>query len=86
VTLPEHGDQEAAFALLRSVVHDTAPGGAGVALSGLKNQLRRVRPDFSEKKLGYRTFLQFCRAAATAGAVELRWSPEADDYLLTAGA
>jgi hypothetical protein len=86
VALPEHGDQEAAFALLRSVVHDAAGGSSdgGVALSGLKNQVRRVRPDFSEKKLGYRTFLQFCKAAATAGVVQLRWSPEADDYLLTA--
>ncbi|MEV4510960.1 NYN domain-containing protein [Dactylosporangium sp. NPDC049525] len=84
VALPEHGDQEAAFALLRSVVQDAAAGNGGVALSGLKNQVRRVRPDFSEKKLGYRTFLQFCKAAATAGAVQLRWSPEADDYLLAA--
>jgi uncharacterized protein (TIGR00288 family) len=87
VALPEHGDREAAFALLRSVVQDAAAGAAadgGVALSGLKNQVRRVRPDFSEKKLGYRTFLQFCRAAATGGAVQLRWSPDAEDYLLTA--
>ncbi|GAA3240415.1 NYN domain-containing protein [Dactylosporangium siamense] len=83
VALPEHGDQEAAFALLRSVVHDVTTGDAGVALSGLKTQVRRVRPDFSEKKLGYRTFLQFCKAAATSGAVHLRWSAEADDYLLT---
>jgi uncharacterized protein (TIGR00288 family) len=83
VALPEHGDQEAAFALLRSVVHDAAAGDGGAALSGLKNQVRRVRPDFSEKKLGYRTFLQFCKAAATSGAVQLRWSPEADDYLLS---
>ena len=30
------------------------------------------------------TVLQFGKAAATSGAVELRWSPEADDYLLTA--
>jgi hypothetical protein len=81
VALPEHGDQEAAFALLRSVVQDV---GGEVALSGLKNQVRRVRPDFSEKKLGYRTFLQFCKAAATSGAVELSWNPDADDYLLTA--
>jgi OST-HTH/LOTUS domain len=59
--------------------------GAGpVALSGLKNQLRRVRPDFSEKKLGYRSFLQFCQAAATSGAVDLQWSADVDDYLLTA--
>jgi uncharacterized protein (TIGR00288 family) len=85
VTLPEHGDDEEAFALLRSVVDDAAAGdGGGVALSGLKNQIRRVRPDFSEKKLGYRTFLQFCKAAATSGAVQLRWSQETDDYLLTA--
>jgi uncharacterized protein (TIGR00288 family) len=84
VTLPEHGDPEEAFALLRSVVQDAASGDGGVALSGLKNQVRKVRPDFSEKKLGYRTFLQFCKAAATSGAVQLRWAPEADDYLLTA--
>ncbi|WP_130509995.1 PIN domain-containing protein [Krasilnikovia cinnamomea] len=83
VTLPEHGDREAAFGLLRSVVHDLAGNDRAVALSGLKNQLRKVRPDFSEKKLGYRSFLQFCRAAATSGAVDLKWSPDTDDYLLT---
>ncbi|MDT4994601.1 MAG: hypothetical protein QOH97_4493, partial [Actinoplanes sp.] len=26
---------------------------------------------------------QFCKAAATSGAVDLKWSPDADDYLLT---
>jgi uncharacterized protein (TIGR00288 family) len=83
VTLPEHGDREVAFGLLRSVVCDLAGSGGSVALSGLKNQLRKVRPDFSEKKLGYRSFLQFCEAAATSGAVDLKWSPDADDYLLT---
>ncbi len=81
VSLPEHGDREEAFALLRTVV-DESPGAA--PLSGLKNQLRRLRPDFSEKKLGYRSFLQFCQAAATSGVVALQWSPDADDYLLTA--
>ena len=83
VSLPEHGDREAAFALLRSVVFDLAGSDGAVALSGLKNQVRRVRPDFSEKKLGYRSFLQFCKAAATSGAVDLQWSADADDYLLT---
>jgi uncharacterized protein (TIGR00288 family) len=78
VTLPERSDQEA-FTLLRSVVGD-----GPVPLSGLKNKLRKVRPDFSEKKLGYRSFLQFCQAAATGGAVDLRWSADADDYLLSA--
>lgn len=84
VTLPEHGDREAAFELLRVVVLDVAGGDGSVALSGLKNQLRRVRPDFSEKKLGYRSFLQFCKAAATSGFVSLKWSADGDDYLLTA--
>ncbi|TDC49469.1 NYN domain-containing protein [Micromonospora sp. KC207] len=83
VSLPEHGDREVAFGLLRSVVGDLAGGEGAVALSGLKNQLRRARPDFSEKKLGYRSFLQFCKAAATSGIVDLRWSADADDYLLT---
>jgi hypothetical protein len=63
---------------------DEAGGDGTVALSGLKNKVRKVEPGFSEKKLGYRSFLQFCQAAATSGAIELRWSPEADDYLLTA--
>ncbi|WP_229402290.1 NYN domain-containing protein [Micromonospora okii] len=84
VSLPEHGDREVAFGLLGSVVAELAGDGGAVALSGLKNQLRRARPDFSEKKLGYRSFLQFCKAAATTGVVGLEWSPDADDYLLTA--
>ena len=83
VTLPEHGDREAAFALLRTVVFDLAGSDRSTALSGLKNRVRKVAPDFSEKKLGYRSFLQFCKAAATSSAVDLKWSSEADDYLLT---
>jgi uncharacterized LabA/DUF88 family protein len=84
VSLPEHGDREAAFELLRAVVADLSGGGvAPVALSGLKDQLRRVRPDFSEKKLGYRSFRQFCQAAATSGIVDLQWNADADDYQLT---
>ncbi len=49
VSLPEHGNREDAFRLLRSVVSDLARGGRPVALSGLKDQVRKVRPDFSEK-------------------------------------
>jgi uncharacterized LabA/DUF88 family protein len=83
VLLPEHGDREDAFDLLRTAVREVAGADGTAALSGLKNQLRRVRPDFSEKKLGYRSFLQFCEAAARSGAVGLAWSPDAEDYLLT---
>ena len=83
VTLPEHGDREAAFALLRSVVVELSHTHGTVALAGLKDQLRRVQPGFSEKKLGYRSFLQFCKAAATSKVVELRWDDDSDDYVLT---
>jgi hypothetical protein len=82
VLLPEFGDRDEAFELLRSVVRDVGKGGV-VALSGLKNELRKVQPGFSEKKLGYRSFLQFCRAADTTGSIHLEWSTEADDYLLS---
>jgi uncharacterized protein (TIGR00288 family) len=86
VTLPESGDREAAFGLLRSVVADLSRSDGAVALSGLKDQLRRVQPDFSENKLGYRSFLQFCKAAATSGVVDLRWDSDSDDYRVTATA
>jgi hypothetical protein len=67
------------------VVADLAGSDGSVALSGLKNRVRKVAPDFSEKKLGYRSFLQFCKAAATSGAVGLTWNADIDDYLLTTG-
>lgn len=69
VTLPEGGRPEA-FGLLAETVQDLDEG-EGVALSGLKDQLRQRRPGFSEKPLGYGSFLQFCRGAAAAGVVEL---------------
>jgi uncharacterized LabA/DUF88 family protein len=85
VTLPEHGDRDVAFRVLRTVVAELSTAGTPVHMSGLKDQVRRIRPDFSEKRLGYRSFLQFCQAAATSGAVRLKWSDETDDYLLTTG-
>ncbi|WP_131105315.1 NYN domain-containing protein [Ornithinimicrobium sufpigmenti] len=69
VTLPEGGRPEA-FALLSEVVQEMDEG-EGVPLSGLKDQLRARRPGFSEKPLGYGSFLQFCRGAAAAGVVDL---------------
>ncbi|MFC7878495.1 NYN domain-containing protein [Isoptericola sp. NPDC057391] len=82
VELPEQQDTEGAFDLLRQVVRDA---GGAAPLSGLKNEVRKRRPDFSEKALGYRGFLQFAKGAAAAGAVALAWDDDADDYLLTAG-
>lgn len=80
VSLPERGHAGDDFALLRTVVGEQ---GDSVPLSGLKNQLRKKRPDFSEKALGYRSFLQFCKAAQTARAIDLRWDDDADDYLVS---
>ena len=80
VSLPERGHAGDDFALLRTVVGEQ---GDSAPLSGLKNQLRKKRPDFSEKALGYRSFLQFCKAAQTAGAIELRWDDDADDSRVT---
>ena len=82
ILLPESGDKDEAFALLRTVVDELSTEQESVALSGLKDQLRRKEPGFSEKKLGYRSFLQFCRAAATEGAITLDWSDVDKDYLL----
>ncbi|QDO89283.1 NYN domain-containing protein [Ornithinimicrobium ciconiae] len=82
ILLPETGDKDEAFALLRSVVEELSKGQESVPLSGLKDQLRRKEPGFSEKKLGYRSFLQFSRAAATEGVIALDWSDVDKDYLL----
>ncbi|WP_134773792.1 NYN domain-containing protein [Ornithinimicrobium flavum] len=70
VTLPE-GERPGAFSLLRSTVEDLDEDGQGVALSGLKDQLRQRREGFSEKSLGYGSFLQFVRGAAAQGVVRL---------------
>jgi uncharacterized LabA/DUF88 family protein len=83
VSLPSHGGQEDAFDLLRSVVSDLEARGGPPPLSGLKNKLRKVQPDFSEKKFGYRGFLQFVKAAETQGIVHLDWDDEAEDYIVT---
>ena len=84
VSLPSHGGETEAFALLQSVVADLQKRGGAPQLSGLKNQVRKVQPDFSEKKFGYRGFLQFCKAAETQGVVALAWDADAEDYLVTA--
>jgi uncharacterized protein (TIGR00288 family) len=85
VSFPTQTDErDAAFALLRDVVEKRSARGP-LHLSGLKNQLRKVQPDFSEKRFGYGGFLQFNKAAAQRGVVELEFDEEADDYLVRPG-
>jgi uncharacterized protein (TIGR00288 family) len=77
----EGGQEEQAFELLTRVVAKAKSGSA--PLSGLKDAIRKIEPGFSEKAYGYNGFLQFSRAAAARGVVEMDWSDEADDYLVS---
>jgi uncharacterized protein (TIGR00288 family) len=78
------GDEEAAFELLRSTVQQLGKKSSPIHLSGLKTQLRKSQPDFSEKRFGYGGFLQFCKAARARGHIEMEWDPAADDYIVRA--
>jgi len=81
----EVGDEHAAFALLRTVVERVTTKSGPPHLSGLKTQLRKIEPDFSEKRFGYGGFLQFCKAARARGLIEMDWDEAADDYVLRPG-
>jgi OST-HTH/LOTUS domain len=86
VSFPTNADDEgAAFALLRSTVERLSKKGGAPHLSGLKTQMRKEQPDFSEKKFGYGGFLQFAKAARARGFVEMDVDADADDYLLRPG-
>jgi uncharacterized LabA/DUF88 family protein len=84
VSLPSRGGETEAFTLLRTVVGELQSRNGPPVLSGLKDQIRKVEPDFSEKKYGYRGFLQFCKAAETHGMISLAWNDDAEDYLVEA--
>jgi uncharacterized protein (TIGR00288 family) len=87
VDFPSDGGSEAtAFGLLRDVVTELEQRQGSPQLSGLKNELRKRRPGFSEKDFGYGGFLQFVKAAAARGAIELEWDESGEDYYLSTGA
>ncbi len=76
-------DESQAFTLLRDVVKELMVElGGDPPLSGLKDQLRKREPDFSEKDFGYSGFLQFCKAAVTKDFVEMDWEEEDQEYYL----
>jgi uncharacterized protein (TIGR00288 family) len=76
------GDEQAAFTLLRATVERLAEKGKPPHLSGLKNELRKTLPDFSEKRFGFNGFLQFCKAARARNEIDMEWDEAADDYVL----
>lgn len=85
VQFPATGSgEQGAFDLLHKTVSELDSSNGPVVLSGLKNQLRKAQPDFSEKKYGYGGFLQFCKAAVTRGVIDLSWDDEVGDYTVTA--
>ena len=78
--------EDAGFQLLRDTVKELMDElGGDPPLSGLKDQLRKRQPDFSEKDLGYGGFLQFCKAAVARDFVEMDWEDEDGEYYLYVG-
>jgi len=55
-----------------------------VALSGLKDEMRKADKNFSEKHYGYGGFLQFVKAASAKGAVEMDFDSESGAYSVRA--
>ena len=51
-------------------------------LSGLKDQIRRRQPDFSEKRFGFGSFSSFVRAARARGLLEMDWDDTVGDHRL----
>ena len=78
------GGETRAFELLQDVVGDLEQRNGAPPLSGLKDQIRKRDPGFSEKNYGYGGFLQFVKAADARGVVDLEWDPESEEYYLTA--
>jgi hypothetical protein len=83
VTFPEDGSEvDEAFALLVDVVRQLQAPGSRPQLSGLKDQLRKRRPDFSEKRYGFNTFLSFAKAARARNLIGMEWDEDTSSYLL----
>ncbi|WP_300009187.1 NYN domain-containing protein [Pseudonocardia sp.] len=85
VRIAEAGPAEDdAFRLLVDVVRELQTPRFRPQLSGLKDQLRKRLPDFSEKRYGFNTFLSFAKAARARDLVTMEWDEETGDYLLRA--
>jgi uncharacterized LabA/DUF88 family protein len=75
-------DEEAAFELLRTTVERLTKSSGAPHLSGLKSQLRKQQPEFSEKRFGYGGFLQFCKAGRARGFIDMEFDDDVDDYVV----
>lgn len=85
VAFPEGASAEdEAFALLATTVREMAASGGPPQLSGLKDQMRKREPGFSEKRYGFSNFLSFARAARARDLVTMEWDERRGDYQLRA--
>ncbi len=85
VRFPEdHSADDDAFGLLVDVVRELQTPRFRPQLSGLKDQLRKRQPEFSEKRHGFNTFLSFAKAARARDLITMEWDEETGDYLLRA--
>jgi hypothetical protein len=83
VAFPEDDSADGeAFRLLVDVVRELQASGAPPQLSGLKDQLRKRVPDFSEKRYGFNSFLSFAKAARARDLIAMEWDNDTGDYLL----
>ena len=80
VSFPEAGRGEsAAFELLVTTI-GTMDSKEPVALSGLKDVMRKTDSSFSEKQYGYGGFLQFVKAATAKGHVVMDFDADTGAY------
>ena len=80
VTFPEgdRGENEAFGLLVETIA--AIKSDDPVALSSLKDEMRKADSDFSEKRYGYGGFLQFVKAASAKGVVEMDYDAESGAY------
>jgi uncharacterized protein (TIGR00288 family) len=74
--------EQEAFELLRDTVERLSKRSGPPPLSGLKNEMRKRKSRFSEKRFGYGSFLQFVKAARARGLVDMEWEGSIDDHVL----
>src|SRR6266545_2469175 len=82
VDFPDSDQSAKSFEGLRTTVLELQGDEDEVPLSGLKDQIRKRVPGWSEKDLGYAGFLQFVKAAAASGVVRMEWDDDEGDYFL----
>jgi uncharacterized protein (TIGR00288 family) len=83
VSFPAVGrGEDTAFAHLAATVMQLADS-EPAPLSGLKDEMRKSDPGFSEKQYGYSGFLQFVKAATARGIVEMDFDEESGAYAVS---